>query len=142
MLVEIWAALALVLPGFVRRVDAAPRGRVAVCFPSQVVGRHPTSCTSWDALHARDQMRRINYWVAFSKYGACTNRAESFFSRLRHAEMVQHQHISGKYLGFYAAEMAPREDNRRIANGAQHAAATGAALGHPVSRVWKGYWQR
>lgn len=23
-----------------------------------------------------------------------------------------------------------------------HMAATGAALGYPVSRVWKGYWQR
>jgi hypothetical protein len=38
--------------------------------------------------------------------------------------------------------MAWREDNRRVSNGAQHGAVTGAALAHPVSRVWKGYWQR
>ncbi len=103
---------------------------------------HADEAGGWDALHARYEMRRINHSVAFSKAGACTNQAESFFSRLRRAEMGQHHHISGKYLGFYAAEMAWREDRRRVPNGAQHEAATGAALGHPVSRVWAGYWRR
>ena len=103
---------------------------------------HADEAGGWDALHAHYEMRRINHSVAFSKDGACTNQAESFFSRLRRAEMGQHHHISGKYLGLYAAEMAWREDRRRMANGAQHEAATGAALGHPVSRVWAGYWQR
>jgi hypothetical protein len=51
-------------------------------------------------------------------------------------------HISGKYLGAYAREMAWREDTRRKHNGALHQLAAGAALGHPVSRMWKGYWQR
>jgi hypothetical protein len=87
-------------------------------------------------------MRRINHSVAYSLDGACTNQAESFFSRMRRAEIGQHHHISGKYLGFYAGEMAWKEDNRRAANGAQHEAVTGAALAHPVSRVWAGYWQR
>ena len=87
-------------------------------------------------------MRRINHKVAFSRDGACTNWAESYFSRLRRAEIGQHHHVSGRYLGAYAVEMAWREDRRRVANGALHEAATGAALGHPVSRVWAGYWQR
>jgi transposase-like protein len=103
---------------------------------------HADEAGAWDRLHARYDMRRINHSVAFSLDGACTNQAESFFSRLRRAEMGQHHHISGKYLAFYAAEMAWREDNRRVSNGAQHEVAMGAALGHPVSRVWKGYWQR
>ncbi len=103
---------------------------------------HADEAGGWDALHARYEMRRINHSVAFSKDGACTNQAESFFSRLRRAEMGQHHHISGKYLGFYASEMAWREDRRRIANGALYEAATSAALAHPVSRVWAGYWQR
>jgi hypothetical protein len=30
----------------------------------------------------------------------------------------------------------------RVANGTQHTTATGAALAHPVSRMWAGYWQR
>jgi transposase-like protein len=108
--------------------------------PGTVV--HADEAGGWDRLHAHYDMRRINHSVAFSLNGACTNQAESFFSRLRRAEFGQHHHISGKYLAFYAAEMAWREDNRRVANGAQHESATGAALAHPVSRVWKGYWQR
>ena len=103
---------------------------------------HADEAAGWDALHARFEMHRINHSVAFSKDGACTNQAESFFSRLRRAEIGQHHHISGKYVGFYAAEMAWREDRRRMPNGAQHHAATAAALSHPVSRVWAGYWQR
>jgi hypothetical protein len=58
------------------------------------------------------------------------------------AELGQHHHISGKYLIAYAREIAWKEDNRRQANGAQHEAVTGAALAHPVSRQWAGYWQR
>ncbi len=96
----------------------------------------------WDALHPRFDTKRINHSIAFSDDGACTNQAESYFARLRRAEWGQHHHISGKYLGAYASEMAWREDTRRQANGALHTLATGAALGHPVSRVWKGYWQR
>jgi hypothetical protein len=38
--------------------------------------------------------------------------------------------------------MARREDNRRVSNGEQFLIATAAALVHPVSRQWKGYWQR
>lgn len=111
-----------------------------VVAPGSVV--HADEAGGWDKLHAFYEMHRINHSVAFSLDGACTNQAESFFSRLRRAEIGQHHHISGKYLGFYAAEMAWREDNRRVPNGAQHQAAIGAALGHPVSRVWAGYWQR
>ena len=103
---------------------------------------HADEAGGWDGLHASFDMRRINHSVAFSQNGACTNMAESYFSRLRRAELGQHHHISGKYLIAYAAEMAWREDGRRLPNGALHRAATGAALGHAVSRVWKGYWQR
>ena len=112
----------------------------SVVAPGTIV--HADEAAGWDALHARYEMRRINHSVAFSKDGACTNQAESYFSRLRRAEIGQHHHISGKYLGFYAAEMAWREDARRVSNGGQYEAATGAALAHPVSRVWAGYWQR
>ena len=103
---------------------------------------HADEAAGWDALHAHYEMRRINHSQAFSWGGACTNQAESYFSRLRRAEMGQHHHISGKYLLAYAAEMAWREDNRRQANEALHMTVTSAALGHPVSRVWKGYWQK
>ncbi len=119
--------------------DGAALIREVVAMGSTI---HADEAGGWDALHARYEMRRINHSVAFSQDGACTNQAESYFSRLRRAELGQHHHISGKYLGFYAAEMAWREDTRRIANGALHQAATSAALGHAVSQVWAGYWQR
>lgn len=103
---------------------------------------HADEGGAWDRLHAHYEMKRINHSVAYSLDGACTNQAESFFSRMRRAEIGQHHHISGKYLGFYAGEMAFREDNRRQSTGALHEMATCAALRHPVSRVWAGYWQR
>jgi transposase-like protein len=96
----------------------------------------------WDALHARFAAKRINHSVAFKDEDACTNQAESYFSRLRRAEIGTHHHISGRYLHSYANEMAWREDYRRVPNGTQYLMAAGAALGHPVSREWKGYWQR
>ena len=108
--------------------------------PGSVI--HADEAPAWDRLHAHYEMHRINHSVAYSQDGACTNQAESFFSRMRRAEIGQFHHVSGKYLGFYAAEMAWKEDNRRTANGTQHTMATGAALAHPVSRVWAGYWQR
>jgi transposase-like protein len=112
----------------------------AVVAPGSTV--HADEAGGWDRLTAYYDMRRINHSIAFSKDGACTNQAESFFSRLRRAEMGQHHHISGKYLAAYAVEMAWREDRRRMPNGALHGAMTAAALAHPVSRVWAGYWQR
>lgn len=87
-------------------------------------------------------MKRINHSVSFSDDGACTNQAESYFSRLRRAEIGTHHCISGKYLVSYAIEMAWREDHRRVANGTLYQLAAKAALDHPVSRQWKGYWQR
>lgn len=98
--------------------------------------------THWDALHARFLTKRINHQYAYSDDGACTNQAESFFSRIRRAEIGTHHHISGRHLHAYAAEMSWREDNRRISNGEQYLAVAASALNHPVSQVWAGYWQR
>jgi ISXO2-like transposase domain len=81
---------------------------------------------------------RINHSEAYSFDGACTNQAESYFSRLRRAVMGQHHHVSHKYLHQYANEMAWREDNRRTDNGGLFRKALGSALHSPVSRTWKG----
>lgn len=103
---------------------------------------HADEASHWDALSARFMTKRINHSEAYSFDGACTNQAESFFSRLRRAEAGIHHHIAGKYLSAYANEMAWRENYRRTSNGDQFMAIVGAALDHPVSRQWKGYWQR
>jgi hypothetical protein len=44
---------------------------------------------------------------------ARTGHVPTYFSRLRRAEIGQHHHISGSYLGAYADEMAWTEDNRK-----------------------------
>jgi glycine/D-amino acid oxidase-like deaminating enzyme len=61
---------------------------------------------------------------------------------VRRAEIGQHHHIAGPYLGQYAGEMAWREDMRRNATGTQFNACGCLALSHPPSRAWVGYWQR
>ncbi len=98
--------------------------------------------TVWDQLHATFNVGRINHSVAFSDDGACTNQAESYFSRLRRSELGVHHHFSAQYLHQYAGEMAWREDHRRVSNGEQYQTVSKLALAHPVSRNWKGYWQR
>ena len=103
---------------------------------------HADEASHWDALHSRYLTKRINHEHAYSDDGACTNAAESFFSRLRRAEIGTHHHFAGRYLAAYASEMAWREDTRRLSNGEQYLIVTNAALAHPVSRQWKGYWQR
>lgn len=98
--------------------------------------------SSWDSLHGKYLTKRINHSECYSDGEACTNMAESFFSRLRRAEIGIHHSVAGPYLRSYADEMGWREDRRRISNGEQYTALTRAAAHHPVSRKWKGYWQR
>jgi transposase-like protein len=124
---------------FGKESDAIPTIRKHVPLGSIV---HADEARGWDMLHAHYEMRRINHSVAFSKDGASTNQAESFFSRLRRAEIGVHHRISGKRLSPYASEMAWREDNRRVPNGTQFNAIAAMALKHPMSREWRGYWQR
>jgi len=103
---------------------------------------HADEASHWDQLAAHFPIKRINHQQAYSKDGACTNQAESFFSRLRRAEIGTHHHIAGDYLGLYAAEMAWREDQRREANGTQFTMAVSAVLMAPKSSRLSGYWQK
>jgi transposase-like protein len=126
---------------FVAKTEAGGVDRVAASVaPGSTI--YADEADHWNRLEARFLTKRINHTVAYSADGACTNMAESFFSRLRRAEIGIHHHIAGPYLASYAAEMGWREDRRRVSNGEQFLAATAATLRHPVSRQWKGYWQR
>lgn len=103
---------------------------------------HADEAPSWNNLHARFEVKRINHEEAYSDGEACTNWAESYFSRLRRAEQGHHHHISGVYLLRYAQEAAWREDNRRTSNGEQVERVTTLALGKRTSVDFVGYWQR
>jgi transposase-like protein len=97
---------------------------------------------SWNTLHGRYEVSRIDHSQAYSLDGISSNGAESFFSRLRRAEQGHHHHISGPYLIRYAQELAWREDNRRVSNGDQTRNAVALALSCKPSVDFCGYWQR
>ncbi len=119
--------------------EAVPTIRATV-EPGSVIHADEASC--YDQLAAHYETKRVNHSYAYSHDGACTNQAESFFSRLRRAEVGTHHKIAGPYLAAYAREMAWRENNRRVSNGEQYGMTLAATLAHPVSRTWKGYWER
>jgi len=96
----------------------------------------------WDLLEPAFDMRRISHADAYSRDGVHTNRAESFFSRLRRMIGGQHHKVGAKHLGAYAVHAAWLEDHRRESNGRLADGLIGQALAAPVSRTWKGYWQR
>ena len=96
----------------------------------------------WDMLHAGWTVERVNHSEAYSDHGKHTNWVESFFSRLRRMVSGQHHHVSPQYLYQYANHAAWCEDNRRNSNGANAVGLLENALTMPVSRTWKGYWQR
>jgi hypothetical protein len=103
---------------------------------------HADEAPSWNDLHSRFEMRRIDHQTAYSLDGACTNWAESFFSRVRRGEIGHYHHIAGPYLLRYAQESTWREDNRRVGNGEQVQRVTALALGKRTSVDFVGYWQR
>jgi len=124
---------------FATEAEALPTIRKTVEAGSVI---HADEHVAYDALHAHYETKRINHSFAYSHDGACTNQAESFFSRLRRAEIGTHHKIAGPYLNAYAREIAWRENNRRISNGEQYGMIVAATMAHPVSRQWAGYWQR
>jgi transposase-like protein len=123
-----------------RESEAVSMIRQAVASGTEV---HADESRSWDILHASFPMKRVNHSTEFkADDGACTNQAESYFSRLRCSEFGIHHRISGHLLQAYASECAWREDNRRVANGTQWRWVIGAALGSGKSARWAGYWHR
>ena len=96
----------------------------------------------WDLLEPAFDVRRINHSDAYSRDGIHTNLAESFFSRLRRMVGGQHHKVGSMHLGAYAVHAAWLEDYRRESNGRLADRLIGGALAAPVSRTWKGYWQR
>lgn len=96
----------------------------------------------WDDLHHGWPVERVNHSQCYSDHGKHTNWVESYFSRLRRMVMGQHHHVSPQYLYQYANHAAWLEDNRRTDNGTLARILVSNAMGSPVSRQWKGYWQR
>jgi hypothetical protein len=80
---------------------------------------HAGEAASWDGLHERFEIERINHQEAYGLDGARTDMAEEYFCRLRRAEIGVHRHIAGAYLLRHAQGSSWREDNRRVSHGDQ-----------------------
>jgi transposase-like protein len=97
----------------------------------------------WDLLADTFDLERINHSDAYSFLdGIHVNGAEGYFARLRRMIGGQHHRVGTGRLGGYAAHAAWLEDHRRQSNGALVSRAICNGLSAPVSRLWKGYWQR
>jgi len=99
--------------------------------------------SAWNELHGRFTMHRINHQEAYSLGdGIHSNNAESFFSRMRRAEIGHHHHLAGPYLIRFAQEASWREDHRRDPNGVQVDRIVALAMRNKPSVDFCGYWQR
>jgi hypothetical protein len=88
-------------------------------------------------------MHRINHQEAYSLGdGIHSNNAESFFSRMRRAEIGHHHHLAGPYLIRFAQEASWREDHRKEPNGIQVDRVVALAMRNKPSVDFCGYWQR
>lgn len=97
---------------------------------------------SYDDVIGKNRMKRVNHSEAYSSEdGTNTNFVESFFSRIQRAYVGIHHRFSTRYLDWYLADLAWREDTRRTSNGGLTRSLLGQALKRPTSRFLCGYWQ-
>ena len=75
---------------------AKPPPSSALVLISTVV--HAGEAASWDNLHERFEVKRVNHPEAYSLDGACADMAAEYFSRLRRAEIGIRHHIAGAQL--------------------------------------------
>ena len=96
----------------------------------------------YDDLVALFPLTRNNHGHAYVVApGSSTNQAESFFSRARRSFHGVHHRAASTYLDWYVADLAHREDMRRLPMKELTGRYLGAALAHPPSRKIAGYWQ-
>jgi hypothetical protein len=128
------------LPAVFKSESAALSWIKSRILPKTVV--NADEAASWNDLGSKYEMRRIDHSKAYSDGDACTNQAESYFSRIRRGELGHFHHVSGPYLLRYAVEASFREDARRVDNGAQVRRVTQLALTRGPSIDFAGYYQR
>lgn len=103
---------------------------------------HSDGANGYDNLEAFYESIQGDHSKAYvGENGECSNQAESFFSRFRRLQYGQCHKLSVKYLASYANEVAYREDNRRVSNGAMMIDIARKSINTPTHNEWCGYWQ-
>ena len=98
--------------------------------------------SSYDELRLLNPLKRVNHSQAYAtEEGDNTNTVESFFSRVERSYRGIHHRFSVRYLDWYVADLAWREDARLRSNNWQTNALLALALNQPTSRYLCGYWQ-
>jgi len=117
--------------------------QIANRFVSKQSTIHADENIAYDLLHAKYTMKRVNHRVEYFNLNtkACTNQAESFFSRMKRSYVGQHHSIDSRYLPYYANEIAFREDTRRLDNKSIFKDILFKALHSPMSLELRGYWK-
>ena len=101
---------------------------------------HAGEAASWDNLHERFEIKRINHQEVYSLDGACTNMAEEYVSRLRPAEIGSYHRIAGAYPLRCPQESSRREENRCVSNGDQVTRRSLSGVEAWQVRRLTGYW--
>lgn len=97
---------------------------------------------AYDDLVGLVAMTRVNHSQSFANDdGESTNLVESFFNRVERSYVGIHHRFSMKYLDWYAASIAWKEDTRYMGLKWQTASALWCVLARPTSRNLCGYWQ-
>lgn len=123
-----------------RESEAAAVGFVkSVLKPGTIV--HVDYGSQWMRLNLHFELKRVNHSVTYSQDGACTNWAESFFSRVRAAERGVYRYWWRRYAEQYGVELAWREENRLKDNGEQMRMIVSCLMRSGRSSL-TGYWQR
>ena len=132
------------MPGRVRTIHVAKEGD-AIPFIRRIVKPgttiHADYSTQYDRLNLYFPMERVNHSKTYKEGKACTNWAESFFSRVNAAKEGVYRSWQKHYVAWYGAEIAWREENSRIPNGDQVEIALTALLQIGRSPI-AGYWQQ
>lgn len=98
--------------------------------------------SSYNDLIGLGELRRVNHSKAYqTEDGTNTNAIESFFSRVERAYVGIHHRFSGKYLDWYMAMVAWKEDTRYMGVAWQFSDILRTVTHRTVSKNLKGYWQ-
>jgi len=97
---------------------------------------------AYDDLIGLAKMTRVNHSRQFmAEDGTHTNFIEGFFARIERAYVGVHHRFSMKYLDWYAASVAWKEDTRYMGLRWQMSDIIRTIIRRPISRNLSGYWQ-